>query len=107
MQRISKVIEKFDLGDIAEERKWVSDLQLFDDQDIKQAKSFLEALIQNKKKTDKADNRKAMKVNDILALINNKCNFISDEYLSQTKKMLDGMSQYVETFKVANIHQDG
>jgi len=106
MQRLSKIIEKFDLGDITEERKWVTDLELLDEQDIEQTKSFLAALIQNKKRNhDRADNHKAsMKVSDILALINNKCNFISDEFLSQTKKMLDGISQYVATFEAASIH---
>jgi len=69
-------------------------------------KSFLEALIQNKKRNnDKADNQKdSVKVSDILALLSNKSNFISDEFLFQTKKMLDGISQYVATFEVASIH---
>jgi len=108
MQRLSKIIEKFDLGDITEERKWVTDLELLDEQDIEQAKSFLAALIHNKKRNeDRADNHNAMKVNDILALLSNKCNFISDEFLSQTKKMLDGISRYVATFEVASIHEDG
>jgi len=106
MQRLSKIIEKFDLGDIVEERKWVTDLELLDEQDIDQIKSFLAALIQNKKRNlDRADNHKAsMKMSDILVLISNKCNFISGEFLSQAKKMLDGISQYVATFEAASIH---
>ena len=106
MQRLSKIIEKFDLRDIAGERKWVTDFELLDDQDIEQTKSFLAALIQNKKRNhDRVDNHSAsMKVSDILALISNKCNFISDEFLSQTKKMLEGISQYIATFEAASIH---
>ena len=45
MRRLSKIIEKFDLGDITEERKWVTDLEMLDEQEIKQTKSFLAALI--------------------------------------------------------------
>ena len=106
MQRLSKIIEKFDLGDITEERKWVTDLELLDEQDIEQTKCFLAALIQNKKRNrDRADNHQAsVKVSDILALISNKCNFTSDEFLSQTKKMLEGISRYVATFEAASIH---
>jgi len=34
MQRLSKIIEKLDLGDITEERKWVTDIELLDEQDV-------------------------------------------------------------------------
>jgi len=107
MQRLSKIIEKFDLGDITEERKWVADIEMLDEQDIEQTKCFLAALIQNKKRNrDRADNHQgsSMQVSDILALLSNKCNFISDEFLSQTKKMLEGISRYISTFEAASIH---
>jgi len=80
----------------------VTDLELLDEQDIEQTKSFLAALIQNKKRNhDRADNHKAnMKVSDILTLISN-------EFLPQTKKMLDGIIQHIATFEAASIHLDG
>jgi len=66
----------------------------------------LAALVQSKKrKYDRTDNHKAnLKVSDILGLISNKCNFFSDQLLSQTKKMLFGISQYIETFEAASIY---
>jgi len=107
MHRLSKIIEKFDLGDITEERKWVADIEMLDDQDIEQAKCFLTALVQHKRRNrDRADNHQgsSMQVSDILSLLSNKCNFISDEFLSQTKKMLEGISRYVATFEAASVH---
>ena len=80
---------------------------MLDEEDVEQAKYFLQALIQRKKEIERIENASVLKVESIIKLINNKSNYASEEMISQTNKMLLGISRYVETFPVVNVHNNG
>ena len=82
LKTFRKVISKFDLGDIQQERKWVTELELLDEQDIEQAKHFLQALVEGKKLNERVENASAMKVEGIMKLLENKSNYASEEMIA-------------------------
>ena len=85
----------------------MTELELLDEEDIDQAKYFLQALIQSKKEVARIENASALKAESIIKLLSNKSNYVSEELIAQTNKMLSGITRYIETFQVVNVHSNG
>ena len=60
----------------------MTELELLDEEDIEQAKYFLQALIQSKKEIERIENASALKAESITKLINNKSNYVSEEMMA-------------------------
>ena len=48
-----------------------------------------------------------MKVEDLVGLLRNKANHVSEEMIAKSQALLEGVSRYVGSFKVESIHKDG
>ena len=60
----------------------MTELELLDEQDIEQAKHFLQALVEGKKLNERIENASAMKVEGIMKLLENKSNYASEEMIA-------------------------
>jgi len=74
---------------------------------VREVKAFAERLIQNKKRRERRENGKELKIEDLLRLLRNKANHASEEMIAKCEAMLKGVSRYVETFEVNSIHKAG
>ena len=60
----------------------MTELELLDEEDIEQAKHFLQALIQSKKEVARIENASALKAESIMKLLHNKSNYVSEELIA-------------------------
>ena len=60
----------------------MTELELLDEEDINQAKYFLQALIQSKKEVARIENASALKAESIIKLLSNKSNYVSEELIA-------------------------
>ena len=74
---------------------------------MREVKAFAERLIQNKKRRERRENGKELKIEDLLRLLRNKANHASEEMIAKCEALLEGVSRYVGTFEVNLIHKAG
>ena len=74
---------------------------------MREVKAFAERLIENKKRREKGENGKELRVDDLLKLLRNKANHASEEMIAKCEALLEGVSRYVGTFEVNLIHKAG
>ena len=71
-------------------------------------KAFAERLVETKKRRERGENeKKRLKVEDLMRLLNNKTNHLSEEMIKKLQDMLEGMSRYIASFEVDSIYKEG
>jgi len=90
-----------------EEIKRVAEFDSLEEGEVGEVKAFAERLIENKKRRERGENCNWLKVEDLMRLLTNKTNHVSEEMIAKAQDMLEGVSRYVSTFEVDSIHKDG
>jgi len=90
-----------------EEIKRVTEFETLEEGEVEEVKAFAERLIENKKRREKGENGKWLKVEDLMRLLRNKANHASEEMIAKAQAMLEGVGRYVSTFEVDSIYKDG
>jgi len=75
---------------------------------VEEVKAFAERLVETKKRRERGENeKKRLKVEDLMRLLNNKTNHLSEEMIKKLQDMLEGMSRYIASFEVDSIYKEG
>ena len=108
LEKHKKFLEKITLRDATEEMKFLEEQSLLDEEDLGQAKQFMKALTEAKKSpSNQIESRRYLKVDDMLLLLNNKSNFLSEEASALMETMLRSISRYIESVELSNLHING
>jgi len=77
------------------------------EEEVREVKAFAERLIENKKRRERGENGKELRVEDLLRLLRNKANHASEEMIAKCEAILEGVNRYVGTFEVNSITKAG
>ena len=82
LQKFGKLFDRIQLGDAREESKRVAEFDSLGEEEVREVKAFAERLIERKKRRERGDNEKnVLKVDDLMRLLKNKANHVSDEMI--------------------------
>ena len=100
MQKFRKVFDTIQLGEVKEESKRVAEFDSLGEEEVREVKALAERLIEAKKHRERGENGNKMKVEDLMQLLKNKANHVSEEMIAKSQAMLEGVSRYVSSFEV-------
>ena len=108
LQKFRKVFDRIQLGDAKGEIKRVAEFNSLGEEEVEEVKAFAERLVETKKRRERGENeKKRLKVEDLMRLLNNKTNHLSEEMIKKLQDMLEGMSRYIASFEVDSIYKEG